>query len=164
MMADTAAWLGAVGGAVGALGGPAGLWAAYQLRQQQHREDRRREALRLAPSPEVLRDLLVVKAEAQEIRRNYRDAAWWESTPAKEAIRRLGEAEPALRSNPVLQSTIGVVRAHYSHASILIARDHMEEHQRMSRVAGQRSAAVALDEALDTAIERVQDAIHAAQA
>ncbi|MGP4013696.1 hypothetical protein [Streptomyces sp. 4N124] len=162
-MADLATWVGAVGGVVGALGGPAGLWAAYQQRQQIRRDARRREALRHAPPPSVLSDLLVVKAEIREVRTTYRDSAWWDSTPAKDSIRRLAEAEPALGTS-IVAGVIGVVLARYSHASSLVAAPYMDEGQRMSRVAGQREVANRLDQSLDQAIQQVQDAIHAAQA
>ncbi|MFJ7332849.1 hypothetical protein ACIQUU_06285 [Streptomyces sp. NPDC101116] len=105
----------------------------------------------------------MVKAEIQEVRAAYRDQAWWDTTPAKEAVRRLAEAEPALGDTTVA-SFVGVVLARYSHASALVAQPYLDENQRMSRVAGQREVAHRLDQALDEAIKRVQDAIHATQA
>ncbi|MFF9360523.1 hypothetical protein [Streptomyces griseoluteus] len=110
----------------------------------------------------MLRDLLVVKAEIREVLVSYRDRDWWESTPAKEAIRRLAETEPALGTSPVA-SALGVVLARYSHASSLVTHPYLSEDQRMSRVAGQREVAARLDQGLDVVIDRVQEAIHAAQ-
>lgn len=163
-MADLATWLGAVGGAVGALGGPAGLWAAYQQREQVRREAQRREALCRAPSPDVLRDLLVVKSEVRALRETYRGRTWWDASPARDAARRLRDAEPTLEVNEGVHGAVVLVVAHFDHASLMVAERNHDEHQRMSRVAGQRDVVKDLDAALDRAIRLVQGAIHAAQA
>ncbi|MFD9000703.1 hypothetical protein ACFV0T_06930 [Streptomyces sp. NPDC059582] len=69
-MSATTDWLSATGGIIGAIGGPAGLWAAWS----QHRESRRG---RMAGPEELLSLIGKVRDVALSVTVRYKDDAWF---------------------------------------------------------------------------------------
>lgn len=88
-LSDATDWLAAAGGIVGAIGGPAGLWAAWH----QHRAEQRR---RVAPPPEVVQHLLLLVNVGEEAKKRYRDEAWWAQSGARDAATSLVRLLPML--------------------------------------------------------------------
>ncbi|MFJ8694575.1 hypothetical protein [Streptomyces roseolilacinus] len=100
-MADVAGWLSGMGGAVGAIGGPAGLWAAWNVHRQSHRR-------RFGPPPELVGLLGKVIDIAQNVPAGYRDAEWFESAGAAETVGRIDELKH-LVTDELLETEISLV-------------------------------------------------------
>ncbi|GGY53824.1 hypothetical protein GCM10010363_38730 [Streptomyces omiyaensis] len=83
-MSDAADWVAAVGGSIGAIGGPAGMWAAWTV----HRQNRRR---RFGPPEELVGLLGKVLDVTDSAPIMYRDAEWFERTGVREAVARIDE-------------------------------------------------------------------------
>ncbi|MEU1365732.1 hypothetical protein ABZ454_06310 [Streptomyces sp. NPDC005803] len=83
-MSSTTDWLSATGGIVGAIGGPAGMWAAWN----QHRMNRRR---RFGPPEELVGLLGKILDVAHDVTLSYRDEAWLEASGLRPASERVDE-------------------------------------------------------------------------
>ncbi|GAB2575622.1 hypothetical protein GCM10027168_05710 [Streptomyces capparidis] len=83
-MAGALEWLAAGGGIVGAIGGPAGLWAAWH----QHVQEKRR---RQAPPPEVGDLLARLASSAKEVVAGYKEHEWWSGSGVRDIEKRLRE-------------------------------------------------------------------------
>ncbi|MEV5576951.1 hypothetical protein AB0L39_00115 [Streptomyces parvus] len=98
-------WLSGLGGAVGALGGPAGLWAAWSV----HRQNQRR---RFGPPEELLGLLAKLIDIAKNVPATYRDSEWFEQAEAVKTVGRIDElthlvTEGRLRPQLLLVVTTG---------------------------------------------------------
>ncbi|MFD4946198.1 hypothetical protein ACFWNT_27580 [Streptomyces sp. NPDC058409] len=104
-MSDAADWVAAAGGVIGAIGGPAGMWAAWQ----QHQEQKRR---RNAP-PEELTDLLLklgrIGTAAME---RYKRADWWRESGGGPAIERISELQEIVTDFELLMALTAVEGAY----------------------------------------------------
>ncbi|MFB7296404.1 hypothetical protein [Streptomyces rubiginosohelvolus] len=97
-------WLSGLGGAVGALGGPAGLWAAWSV----HRQNQRR---RFGPPEELVGLLAKLIDIATNVPTTYRDTAWFESADAVKTVGRIEELTHLVtrgRLRPQLEIVVGV--------------------------------------------------------
>jgi len=132
-MSDVTDWLSAAGGIVGAIGGPAGIWAAWS----QHRENRRqREA-----EPEELVTLLgKVKGFAREVANGYKDNEWFQTCGAEDVIKRFEELIHLVRDRD-LRSDLGDVPYLYSNMRFSLTYPYQADEERYSAVLRQAQQA-----------------------
>jgi hypothetical protein len=90
-MSDATDWLSATGGVIGAIGGPAGLWAAWN----QYRQNRRR---RYGPPEELVGLLAKIIDVAHDATLGYRDRDWLAASGLEEASARLDELSHLVRN------------------------------------------------------------------
>lgn len=136
-MSDTTDWLSAAGGVVGAIGGPAGLWAAWS----QHRQNRRR---RYGPPEELTGLLAKIIDVAHDASLSYRDADWIANSGIEEARDRLDELSHLVR-NVGLSSMLRIVHAHAGLLMGAVASDLDRPEQQMNAVTKQVRFAAQLE-------------------
>ncbi|WP_198533248.1 hypothetical protein [Streptomyces sp. AcH 505] len=144
-MADIAAWVGGIGGAIGAVSGPTAVWAAWR----QHALERR---MQNAPPVEVGAHLLVLIRIATDATLTYRDAAWWRASGGEEATNALRQLEPMIQGLDVRSNLVNVLSG-YLVASSTLASPDMGTEQRMSAVASQATRAKDLETRARQALE-----------
>ncbi|MGW4165899.1 hypothetical protein ACWEGX_03040 [Streptomyces chartreusis] len=128
-MADATDWLSAAGGVIGAIGGPAGLWAAWS----QHRANRRRQ---YGPPEELVGLLAKVIDVARDVSFDYRDASWMEASGLQTAIERIDELTHLVRNESLAEDLVVLS----SQASSLLHHtldEFLSQDQRVSLVARQ---------------------------
>lgn len=105
-------WLGGIGGALGALGGPAGLYVYWLERRERARQEVTEQLLKLRDHALTLRRI------GQEAADEYRDTAWWSTSGGGEARNKIKELRPytALKC-PQLEALVIDVYSNYDEAS-----------------------------------------------
>ncbi|GFN05554.1 hypothetical protein GCM10010298_16820 [Streptomyces microflavus] len=128
-MSDTTDWLSAAGGIVGAVGGPAGLWAAWN----QHRANRRR---RYGP-PEALVGLLAKIIDiGRDVAFSFRDQAWLDASGLSVASDRMAELVHLVR-NESLAEDLTLVGAQVTLVLGAVPHEFQSRDSRTSTVAKQ---------------------------
>ena len=126
-------WLGATGGIVGAIGGPAGLWAAWS-QQRENRRGRR-------AGPEELISLLgKVRDVALNAKVRYKDDAWFVQAGGDEVADRIKELTHLVRDD-LLRYKLGDVTDYYSDMRRSLTFPHQAEEERFGAVARQAQEA-----------------------
>ncbi|MFI1398479.1 hypothetical protein [Streptomyces sp. NPDC020681] len=148
MVSDATDWLSATGGIVGAIGGPAGIWAAWN----QHRIEKRR---RSAPPAEVTDCLLKVIHTASQATFAYRDRAWFDAAGGEQANRRLSELEPAVRDER-LAAHLSSVGSYYLLMARQVTRTDMDATEVAETVQDQREMARMLKQRAEEALADVK--------
>lgn len=115
-MSATTEWLSAAGGIIGAVGGPAGLWAAWNV----HQESRRR---REAEPEELITHLANVRDLARQVAHGYKDEDWFETSGADEVIKRFEELTHLVRCH-LLRADLGEVSYLYSDVRFALTFPH----------------------------------------
>ncbi|MFG2365998.1 hypothetical protein ACGFY3_30850 [Streptomyces mirabilis] len=136
-MSGTTDWLSAAGGIVGAIGGPAGIWAAWN----QHRENHRR---RYGPPEELVGLLAKIIDVSHDVKAGYRDEAWFQAAGVYETEERLDELIHLVRDD-LLKISLRLTSAacHGMSHSVIQPTDSNE--QQISRVGRQASSATDLE-------------------
>ncbi|MGW6850316.1 hypothetical protein ACWGCK_16350 [Streptomyces virginiae] len=128
-MSDKADWVAAAGGVVGAIGGPAGLWAAWNV----HRQNRRR---RFGPPEELVGLLAKVLDVSSEAPFSYRRPEWFEETGIGPALERIEELNH-LVSDIFLGSSLQLVVSAGRGMTTTFTYEHDSQEQIASVVARQ---------------------------
>ncbi|MGW2466341.1 hypothetical protein [Streptomyces bauhiniae] len=119
-VSGTTDWLSAAGGIVGAIGGPAGLWAAWS----QHQQNRRR---RYGPPEELVELLAKIIDTAQDVTHGYRNDEWMDSSGLEAAKERLSELIHLVRDAPLRDSlTIVGAQAGLVRTAVALQGDNTE--------------------------------------
>lgn len=148
-MADLAAWLGGIGGAIGALSGPTAVYVAIQQRRlEKHMRD--------APPVEVGAHLLVLIRIAGDASQTYRDQAWWQNSGGRQAVDGLRQLEPMVGSVN-LRSSLVSVRSSYEASSSTLTSGTMAQNTQISTVANQATRARELETRAKRALKLWQD-------
>lgn len=122
-------WLAGAGGALGGLGGPAGLWAAYQQHRESHRRIAAEERARFAPPLELQEHVLRLRAIARDAAFDLpRGQAFWDTCGGREAVSRLRLLFPTVRDPLLTTGLTGLIGA-YLAASVSVPQPGMPEEQ-----------------------------------
>ncbi|MFG2552909.1 hypothetical protein [Streptomyces sp. NPDC048581] len=144
-MSATTDWLSAVGGVLGAVGGPAGLWAAWH----QIRVDRRR---RYGP-PEELIDLLGKMIDlAGQVSFQYRSSDWLRDAGGHETADRVKELCHPIH-NEDLKNQLQAVTRTYTLIRMNDTRSAMSDEDRIRIVQAQEKHARQLKERSEEALK-----------
>ncbi|MFD3500062.1 hypothetical protein [Streptomyces sp. NPDC058678] len=143
-MPDSTDWLSAAGGIVGAIGGPAGLWAAWN----QHRMNQRR---RYGPPEELMGLLGKIIDVAHDITLSYRDAAWLSASGLSAARDRTDELSH-LVTDSLLRHELGLVTANAGLVLGAVTHEHQSPERRVTTVTQQAQYAAELDRWAKTAL------------
>ncbi|WP_327696285.1 hypothetical protein [Streptomyces sp. NBC_00459] len=147
-MSDATDWLSAAGGIVGAIGGPAGLWAAWS----QHQQNRRR---RYGPPEELVGLLAKIIDVAHDAELNYRNEAWMTASGLEEARARVDELKHLVRDQE-LGSKLTVVHAQAGLLVGAVASDTDSTERMMNAVAKQSRYASDLEKYANGALNRLR--------
>lgn len=137
-VSGTTEWLSAAGGIIGAIGGPAGLWAAWN----QNRENRRR---REAEPEELITLLGTIRSDAVTVTMGYKDEAWFEASGLDDVIKRFDEVAHLVRDD-FLRDRLGMVSSHYDSMRHSLTYSFQTEEERYSAVMRQSQESRATQE------------------
>ncbi|WP_328550009.1 hypothetical protein [Streptomyces sp. NBC_00366] len=142
-------WLGAVGGLIGAVGGPAGLWAAVQLHQDRARREPQEQLAKLRDHAFKLRRIGLDAAD------DYRNRAWWTAANGLESRNCIKEMRPYVaREWPQLEALLVEICTAYDKASTTFHQPRADPDARARTAARQaRNANILTEKANDLAIK-----------
>ncbi|MEU2060670.1 hypothetical protein [Streptomyces sp. NPDC013455] len=130
-------WLSATGGIVGAIGGPAGLWAAWS----QQRENRR--ARRAGPE-ELISLIGKVRDVALSTTVGYRDEAWFAQAGGDAVADRIKELAHLVRDD-LLRFELEGVASYYRDMRRSLTYPYQTDEERISAVSRQAQEAERLE-------------------
>lgn len=138
----------AIGGLLGALGGPAGLWAAWNQRQEsKHREEKEQLA-------KLREHVLRLRRIGSEGARRYRDHDWWNRSGGLEARNAIVELRPYIKLKwPKLEAALlEATWSYYAAAASVIERAPGQDRSSVEREQSQHADLLA-QQANDVAVQ-----------
>jgi hypothetical protein len=145
-------WLGAAGGLVGAIGGPAGLWAAVQLHQDRSRREPQEQLAKLRDQ------VLKLRRIGQDAADDYRNRAWWTAANGLESRNCIKEMRPYVaREWPQLEALLVEVCTAYEQASTTFHQPRADPDARARAAAKQARHANVLTEKANDLATKIHD-------
>ncbi|WP_159053510.1 hypothetical protein [Streptomyces regalis] len=145
-------WLGAAGGLVGAVGGPAGLWAAVQLHQDRARREPQEQLAKLRDH------VLKLRRIGQDAADDYRNRAWWTGANGLESRNCIKEMRPYVaREWPQLEALLVEICTAYDQASTTFHQPRADPDARARAAAKQARHANVLTEKANDLATKIHD-------